>query len=102
MTKTQLVENIVMAWGMIPKDVIIKSFRICGQVKDIRPNDLLCMSQEKQYEEGIGKLQQLLAFPTHQLDLNKLEVLPEGEVIEEMGLQLNYGLLEDENALEGV
>ena len=41
MTKTQLVDNIVKAWDMIPKDVIIKSFRICGQVKDVRPNDLL-------------------------------------------------------------
>ena len=102
MTKMQLVDNIVKAWDMIPKDVIIKSFRICGQVKDVRPNDLLCMSQEKQCEEGIGKLQELLAFPTHQLDLNKLEVLPEGVVIEEMGLELDDGLLEDENALEGV
>ena len=98
MTKTQHVDNIVKAWYMIPKDVIMKSFRICGQVKDIRPNDLLCMSQDKQYQEGIGKLQELLAFPTHQLDLNKLEVLPEGIVIEEMGLELN----EDENALETV
>ena len=87
---------------MIPKDVIIKSFRICGQVKDIRPNDLLCMSQEKQYEEGLGKLQELLAFPTHQLYLNKLEILSEGIVIEEMGLELDDGLLEDENAWEGV
>ena len=60
------------------------------------------MSQDKQYKEGLGKLQELLAFPTHQLDLNKLEVLSEGVFIEEMGLELDDGLLEDENALQGV
>jgi len=87
---------------MIPKDVIVKSFKICGHVKDVIPSDIQCMSKEKPCEEGLGKLQELLAFPTHQLDLNKLEVLPEGVVIEEMGLDLDDVLLEDENALEGV
>ena len=78
MTMIHLVDNIVKTWDMITKDVIIKSFKICGQVKDVRPNDILCMSQGKPCEEGLGKLQELLAFPIHQLDLNKLEVLPEG------------------------
>ena len=82
MTKTQLIDNIVKAWDKILKGVIIKSCMICGQVKDFRLNDILCMSQGKPCEEGLGKLQELLAFPTHQLDLNKLEVLPEGIVIE--------------------
>ena len=69
-------------------------------VEDVRPNDIMCMSQGKPCKEGFGKLQELLAFPSHQLDLNKLQVLPEGIVIEEMDLELHVGLLENGNALE--
>ena len=98
-SKTQLVDNIVQAWDMISKDVIIKSFRICGQVKDVRPDEILCMKQGKPCEEGLGKLQELLAFPTHQVDLDRLEILPEGIVNEVVDLDYNEEMFEEENAL---
>ena len=98
-SKTQLVDNIVQAWDMISKDVIIKSFRICGQVKDVRPDEILCMKQGKPCEEGLGKLQELLAFPTHQVDLDRLENLPEGIVNEVVDLDYNEEMFDEENAL---
>ena len=55
-SKTQLVDNIVKAWDMISKDVIIKSFRICDQVKDVRPDKILCMKQGKPCEDGLGEV----------------------------------------------
>ena len=86
MTKTQLVDNIVKAWDMISSETIIKSFKICGQVLDFNPDDLLCMRKDKPCEGALQKLKNLMAFPTHQLDLNSLEVLPDGVVQEDMDM----------------
>ena len=57
------------------------------------------MKQGKPCEEGLGKLQELLAFPTHQVDLDRLEILPEGIVNEVVDLDYNEEMFEEENAL---
>ena len=57
------------------------------------------MKRGKPCEEGLGKLQELLAFPTHQVDLDRLEILPEGIVNEVVDLDYNEEMFEEENAL---
>ena len=57
------------------------------------------MKQGKPCEEGLGKLQELLAFPSHQVDLDRLEILPEGIVNEVVDLDYNEEMFEEEDVL---
>ena len=93
MSKTQLVDNIVQAWDKISSDTIIKSFQVCGQVLDFNPDDILCMRKDRPCADSLRKLKDLLAFPTHQLDLHKLEVLPDGLVNDDENN--NFGLVDE-------
>ena len=52
------------------------------------------MRKDRPCEDSLQKLKDLLAFPTHQLDLNKLEVIPDGLVMDDMSNHL--GLVDEE------
>ena len=95
MTKTQLVNNIVAAWDMVTPESICKSFKICGQILDINPDEIHCMKEGQPCQEGLTKLKHLLQFPTHQLDLSTLSVLPEG-IVQEMDINMNLDMICDE------
>ena len=89
MTKMQICDNIVSAWEKITPDMIRKSFEICGQILGYDPDNLLCMRKGMPCEQALPKLKELLAFPTHQLDLEALKPLPEGMV------PMDYNILDD-------
>ena len=94
MSKTQLVDNIVHAWDKISSDTIIKSFKVCGQVLNFNPDDILCMKKDRPCADSRQKLKDLLAYPTYQLDLHKIEVLPDGLVNDDENN--NFGLIDEE------
>ena len=90
----QLCDNIVAAWCRITPD-IRKSFKICGQVIGFNPDSLLFMKKGKSCEAALPRLKELLAFPTHQLDLQMLSPLPEGRV----QMDYNTDIEEEEDPL---
>ena len=94
MSKTQLVNNIVSAWNMISEETIVKSFKICGQVLDCNPDEILCMREGNPCEGALGTLKDLLQFPTHQLDISTLSVLPEG-IVKEVDMNLNLDMIDE-------
>ena len=63
---------------MITPETIIKSFKICGQVLDFNPDELLCMHEGRTCEKALHNFKKLVAYVTHQVELNTLEVLPQG------------------------
>ena len=93
MTKTQLVNNIVAAWDMITPESICNSFKICGQILDVNPNEINCIKKGQPCEGGLTMLKQLLQFPTHQLDLNALSMLPEG-IVQEIDINMNLDMID--------
>ena len=95
MSKSQLVDNIVQSWSKISPETICKSFKVCGQVLDFDPDELLCMREDKPCEGALNNLKYLLGFPTHQLDINTLEVLPEG-VVQEVDDDINLNMINED------
>ena len=95
MSKMQLCDSIVSAWGKITPDMIRKSFEICGQIIGFNPDSLSCMKEGKSCEAALPRLKELLAFPTHQLDLQMLAPLPEGVV----QMEYNMDIEEEEDPL---
>ena len=91
MSKTQLVDNIVQAWDKISSDNIMKSFKVFGQVLDFPLDDILCMRKDRPCADSLQKLKYFLAFPTYQLDLHRLDVLPDGLV--NVDKNNNFGLV---------
>ena len=69
--------------------MIKMTFEICGKNLGYNPNNLLCMRKGMPCEQALSKLKELLAFPTHQLDLEALKPLPEGMV------SMYYNILDD-------
>ena len=53
------------------------------------------MKKGQPCQGGLTKLKHLLQFPTHQLDLSTLSVLPEG-IVQEMDMNMNLDMLGDE------
>ena len=52
------------------------------------------MKEEQPFHGGLAKLKELLQFPTHQLDLNTLSVLPEG-MVQDMDMNMNLDMIGD-------
>ena len=82
MTKGELVNNIIAAWDKISPEMIKKSFEICGQVPNINPDRILCMREGKSCHSALPWLKDLLQYPTDQLDLDILEPVTPGEIVD--------------------
>ena len=45
---------VVQAWDGISEDMIIKSFKCCGQVKNGLPDDITCLKEGHPASEGLS------------------------------------------------
>ena len=62
-SKTQLVEMILNAWNTITPEQIQRSFVVCGQTREVLPDEILCMRDGKSCNTGLQTLKDLLALP---------------------------------------
>ena len=51
-TKTQLCDMMVRAWDSISRDMIVKSFRVCGQVRDVNVDEITAFQEGRCASDG--------------------------------------------------
>ena len=78
-TKTELCNMMIKSWDNISEEIFKKSFRVCGQVKDIKYiEEIVLIQNGRVAEEGKTQLRELLKLDPKDLDyhlLNKLSWL---------------------------
>ena len=61
------------SWDKIPNDLIVKSFRVCGQVKDLKLEEIVCFREGRCAAEGKPLLEELLKLSPQDIDYNALK-----------------------------
>ena len=61
------------SWDKIPKDLIIKSFRVCGQVKDLNLDEIVCFRKGRCAADGKPLLEDLLKLSPDDIDYHSLK-----------------------------
>ena len=51
-SKTQLVEMVLKAWNSISTEILVKSFKVCGQHKDALPDEIACLKENMPVAEA--------------------------------------------------
>ena len=72
-SRTQLCDMIVRAWNKISKEMIIKSFRVCGQVRDIQVEEITAFKDGRCAEAGRVQLKKLLELDPTEIDYELLD-----------------------------
>ena len=71
---TQICNMVVRAWEDITPDIIIKSFKVCGQSPDTEVGDILAFRDGMTCTQGRQNLEYLWSVPIDFIDLNLLSV----------------------------
>ena len=71
---TQICNMVVRAWEDITPDIIIKSFKVCGQSPDTEVGDILAFRDGMTCTQGRQNLEYLWSVPIDFIDLNLLFV----------------------------
>ena len=79
-SKTQLCDMIVKAWETIFPDMVVKSFKVCGQAPNILVSEILTFKDGKACEEGRQKLENLWEINVNNIDLMLLELKEQDDV----------------------
>ena len=79
-SKTQLCDMIVKAWETISPDMVVKSFKVCGQAPNILVSNILTLKDGKACEEGRQKLENLWKFNVNSINLMLLEPKEQDDV----------------------
>ena len=66
--KTVLFDWVAKAWKSVSSDLIIRSFRVCGQVSDVNIDEIQCLQEGKSLSEGKQVLRDLLALAPNEID----------------------------------
>lgn len=74
-TKTQLCYMVVRAWDKITKEMLIKSFRVCGQVRDVNIDEISAFKEGRCAESGKEKLKILWGMDANNIDYELLKKL---------------------------
>ena len=72
-SKTMLCDWVVKAWKSLSSDLIIKSFRVCGQVSDGNIDEIQCLQEGKSLSECKQVLRDLLALAPSEIDCVNLK-----------------------------
>ena len=56
----------------IPEDLIVKSFKVCGQVKDVDIDEIVAFKEGRVAESGKSKLVDLMKLDPEDIDYNSL------------------------------
>ena len=59
-SKTLLCDRVVKAWKSLSPDLIRKSFRVCGQVKDVDIDELTCLKEGTHLNDSKSSLRELM------------------------------------------
>ena len=73
-TKTQICNMVVSAWNSIPEEMVLKSFKVCGQAPDIEVSDILAFRDKKTCADGRPKLESLWDINLDRIDFELLEL----------------------------
>ena len=79
-SKTQLCDMVVKAWETISPDMVVKSFKVCGQAPNVTVSDILTFKEGKACGEGRQKLENLWDINVNSLDLMLLEPREQDDV----------------------
>ena len=66
---------VVDVWDSIRKEMIIKSFRICGQFKDVKIEEMLAFRDGRVALEERNRMSELLNIDPNEVSIKKLEVV---------------------------
>ena len=65
----------VRAWDSITRDMIVKSFRVCGQVRDVNVDEITAFQEGRCASDGKSKVQNLIELDHNDIDFEMLEKL---------------------------
>jgi hypothetical protein len=80
-TKTILCDWVVSSWKSLSKDLVIKSFIVCGQSLKTTPEDITCMKPGRPLEAGLSQLKEVY-YKDHK-DLEVGEAADEDDIEED-------------------
>ena len=62
-----------MAWKSLTPDLIHKSFRVCGQVKNVDIVEITCLKEGRSLCESKSALQHLMKLSPDEIDYEQLK-----------------------------
>ena len=72
-SKTLLSDWVVKAWKSLSPDLIRKSFRVCGQVKDVDIDEISCLKEGTSLHYSKSSLRELMKLSPDEIDYEELK-----------------------------
>ena len=88
---------VVKAWSDIPEEMIAKSFQICGQTRDAKPEDVTCM---KEGHPASGALAEVKKFWDYTAEDFAAEDTVPIEMVEEIDEEEDLTAIEEDSDME--